>query len=71
MSGYVNQQNCRYPLSRQAVEQPFHKHRVTAWCGFWVSEVTGPYFFENDAGAVITVNALRYQTMLTDFSPGN
>ena len=49
------------------VEQPLHPQRVTVWCGFWSGGVIGPYFFENDAGATVSVNGLRYRTMLTDF----
>lgn len=70
LSGYVNKQNCRIWGSenpREMVEQPLHPQRVTVWCGFWSGGVIGPYFFENDAGATVSVNGLRYRTMLTDF----
>lgn len=70
LGGYVNKQNCRIWGSenpRMIVEKPLHPQRVTVWCGFWAGGVIGPYFFENEAGATVTVNGLRYRAMINDF----
>jgi hypothetical protein len=70
LSGFVNKQNCRIWGSenpRIIVEKPLYPQRVTVWCGFWAGGVIGPYFFENNEGETVTVNAQRYRTMLTDF----
>ena len=42
------------------IEKPLYPQRVTVWCGFWSGGVIWPYFFENEAGAAISVNGLRY-----------
>ena len=34
---------------------------------FWENGIIGPYFFEDGAGNAVTVNAERYQSMLSDF----
>ena len=44
-----------------------HPQRVTVWCGFWEGGIIGPYFFENEAGQVATVNGARYRDMITQF----
>ena len=70
LGGHVNKQNCRIWGSenpRIIAEKPFHHQCVTVWCGFWIGDVIGPYFFENEAGATVTVNGLRYRAMITDF----
>ena len=62
LGGYVNKQNCRIWGSenpRMIAEKPFHPQRVTVWCDFWIGGVIGPYFFENEASATVTVNGLR------------
>ena len=66
----VNKQNCHIWGSenpRMIAEKPFHSQRVTVWCCFWIGGVIGPYFFENEPGATVTVNGLRYRAMITDF----
>ena len=40
---------------------------MTVWCGFWSGGIIGPYFFEDEGGATITVNGDTYRTMITDF----
>ena len=42
-------------------------HRVTVWCGFWYGGIIGPFFFKNEQGAAVTVNAERYRAMLDEF----
>jgi hypothetical protein len=49
------------------VEKPLHSQRVTVQCSFWAGDVILPYFFENEAGATVTVNGLRYRAMINDF----
>ena len=34
---------------------------------FWTGGIIGPYFFENEAGAAVSVNGLRYRTMINEF----
>ena len=53
LDGYANTQNCRIwgaENPRVIHEKPMHAKRATFWCGFWAGGVTGPYFFENEAG---------------------
>ena len=33
----------------------------------WHGGIIGPYFFQNDSGNAVTVNAERYRSMLTKF----
>lgn len=70
LQGFVNKQNCRIwgaENPRTIVEKNLYPQRVTVWCGIWAGGVIGPYFFENEEGATVTVNAERYRGMLTDF----
>ena len=67
LGGYVNKQNCRIWGSenpKMIFEKPLYPQRVTVWCGFWAGGIIGPYFFENEAGAAVLVNGLRYRTMI-------
>ena len=52
---------------KMIIEKPLYPQRVTASCGFWTGEIIGPYFFENEAGAAVSVNGLRYRTMINEF----
>lgn len=70
LGGYVNKQNCRIWGSenpQEYEEKPMHPLRVTVWCGLWRGGIIGPYFFENEAGATVTVNGITYRNMLTSF----
>ena len=49
------------------LEKPMHPQRVTVWCGFWSGGIIGPFFFENEQGAAVTVNGVRYCAMINDF----
>ena len=42
--------------------------RETVWCGFWAGGIIGPYFFKNKAALAVSVNGLRYQTMINELS---
>lgn len=70
LGGYVNKQNSRiWGTENPHVvgEKPMHPQRVTVWCGFWSGGIIGPFFFENEGGAAVTVNGERYRAMLTDY----
>jgi len=40
---------------------------ITVWSGFWAGGVIGPYFFENEVGATVTVNGWRYRATINEF----
>ena len=70
LGGYVNKQNCHiwgseYP--KMIIEKPLCPQRVTVWCSFLAGRIIGSYFFENEAGAAVSVNGLRYRTMINEF----
>jgi len=67
LSGYVNKQNYRYwaPENPQELHQrPLHSERLTVWCGIASFRVLGPYFFEDNEGAAVTVTSERYVAVL-------
>ena len=43
---------------------PLYPQSVTVWYGFWTGGMIGHYFFENEAGAAVSVDGLRYRTMI-------
>lgn len=70
LDGSVNKHNCRFWCSDNPQilqERPLHSARVTVWCAVGEVGVIGPYFFENDNGAAVTVTADRYLEMLNNF----
>ncbi len=70
LGGYVNKQNCRIWGTENPhviLEKPKHPQRVTVWCGFWSGGIIGPFFFENEQGAAVTVNGERYRAMINNF----
>lgn len=72
LSGFVNKQDMRYWSQvnpKKIHEKPLHSPKVTVWCGIGTFGVVGPYFFENDAGVAVTINAERYVAMLQNFLP--
>ena len=46
---------------------PLHSVRRTAWCAMSSSGIIEPFWFENDAGEAVTVNAQRYRQVLAKF----
>ena len=70
LEDYANKQNCRIWGSENAkmiIEKPLYPQSVTVWCGFWAGGIIRSYFFENKAGAAVSLNGLRYQTMINEF----
>lgn len=70
LDGFVNKQNFRFWCSENPQvlqEKPLHCPRVTVWCAVGEVGVIGPYFFEDDNGQTVTVNAERYLEMLNNF----
>jgi len=66
----VNKQNCRYwaPENPQALHQrPLHSERLNVCCGIASFGVLGPYFFEDNEGAAVTVTSERYVAMIRNF----
>ncbi|GFX25656.1 transposable element Tc3 transposase [Trichonephila clavipes] len=53
--------------SQVYVETPLHPEKLTVWCVLWADGIIGPYFFKNDEGHNVTVNADRYRAMITNF----
>ena len=70
LSGYVNKQNFRYWAEENPCllhEKPLHAQKVTVWCAMSARGIIGPYFYENEAGSAVTVNAERYVEMINNF----
>lgn len=47
--------------------KPLYNQRVTIWVVICSEGIIGPFFFEDDAGSVVTSNGKRYRAMITDF----
>lgn len=70
LNGTVNQQNCRYWSDENPKlmhERQSHSPKVTVWCAVSSTVVIGPYFFEDDNGATVTVTSERYRQMFNEF----
>jgi len=70
LNGTVNKQNCRFYANENSQliqEEPLHDQRVTVWAGICAERIIGPFFFEDDAGAAVTVTGERYRAMITNF----
>ncbi|GFV10744.1 DUF4817 domain-containing protein [Trichonephila clavipes] len=73
LHGDVNNHNCHIWSTsnpREYTQKPLHSPKVTAWCGFTVSFIIGPFFFETQCpvNGWITemVNAQCYLTLLRE-----
>ncbi|GFT78365.1 uncharacterized protein TNCV_655761 [Trichonephila clavipes] len=69
LNGYVNKQNCRIWSKANPhvyVETPLHPEKLTVWCALWAGGIIGPYFFKNDEGHNVTVNARATIDLLKD-----
>ena len=67
LSGHVNRQNFRCwspckPNDHQ--EKPLSVEMTTVWCAIGQNGIFGPYFFEDENNARVTVNSERYVDML-------
>lgn len=70
LNGFVNKHNCRIWSENHPKEihqKPLHPLKLTVWCAFHAGGVIGPFFFFDDAGNSVTVNGIRYRSMLTNF----
>ena len=70
LGGYVNKQNCSIWDTENPhayIKKPTQLKRVTVWCGFWSRGIIGPFSFENEQGAALTVNDDRYRAMLNEY----
>ena len=70
LGGYVNKQNCRIwglENPKMIIEKRLYPQRVTFWCSSWAGGIIGPYFFENEAGTAVSMNGLRFRTMINEF----
>ena len=69
LDGQVNSKNNVYWGSERPNEvshKPQHSPKVTAWCTMSTFGIIGPFFFEENGGAV-TINAERYIKLLEKF----
>lgn len=70
LDGAVNKQNLRFWCADNPqilAERPHHSLRVTVWCAVCEKGIIGPYFFEDNDGRTVTVNAQRYLDMLEEY----
>ena len=70
VNGFVNKQNYRFGATHNPQnlhQRSLHPLRVTVWYGINARKIYGPYFFENAAGASVTINGDRYRTILQGF----
>jgi len=68
--GNVNSQNCPYRVTenpRDIHQKTLHFEKFIVWCGVATFEVTGPYFFEDEACRAVTVNSVGYTEILRTF----
>ena len=50
------------------IKKPLYPKSVTVWCGCWAGGIIGPHFIENEAAAAVSVNGMRYRTIINEFS---
>ena len=70
LSGYVNKENYHYWAPENPPEfhqRPLHSEQLTVWCDIASLGVLGPYVFDDNEGAVVTVTSERYVAMLRNF----
>ncbi|GFV69422.1 transposable element Tc3 transposase [Trichonephila clavipes] len=54
-------------VQRRFLIKGVDQEKLTVWCALWAGGIIGPYFFKNDEGHNVTVNADRYRAMITNF----
>ena len=70
LGGYVNKQNICILGSENpkvVIKKSLYLQHVSVWHDFWTGGIIGPYFFENETGASVSVNGLRYRAMIIEF----
>lgn len=70
LNGSVNKWNCRIwsATNPQVIHQKqLHSPKLSVWCTLHAGGIIGPYFFVNENGNTVTVNGIRYRSMLTEF----
>ena len=67
LSRHVNKQNMRFWASQQLhkhTQQPLSHGKFTVWCAIGKGEIFRPYFFEDNDGNRVTVDAQCYIEMM-------
>jgi hypothetical protein len=68
LCGAVNKQNiCYWSETQQMHETPLNSPKVVAWCGITSFGIYSPYFFEDETGMAVTVDAECDEAMLGNF----
>nr|CAI5865735.1 unnamed protein product [Callosobruchus analis] len=70
LNGCVNKQNSRIWAKenpRVVHQRQLHPLKCTVWCGVSSERIVGPYFFENEVGAAVTITSVQYRNMLDNF----
>ena len=70
LNGNVNNKKCYFWGSQkptEVFEKGLHDQKVTAWAAMSARGIIGPFFFEDDAGKVLTINSDRYIQVLRKF----
>ncbi|GFT63563.1 DUF4817 domain-containing protein [Trichonephila clavipes] len=67
LNSYVNKQNCRIwsEANLQVYVETLHPEKLTVWYALWAGGIIGPYFFKNDEGHNVTVNAPKNLVYVT------
>jgi hypothetical protein len=70
LSGYVNKQNYRHWAAenpQKLPQRPLQSDKLTVWCGISSFGVLGPYLFEDNEGAAVTVTSQHRVEILRNF----
>jgi len=70
MDGFTNAHNCIIWATENPMalhEKELHPQGVTIWCGICSTNVIGPFFFEDETGATVTVTCDHCWEMITIF----
>ena len=53
--------------ARESYTRDLHTAKVSVWCGISKVGIVGPYIFDEEEGATVTVTSVRYVEMLRNF----